>query len=148
MLIFQCDPCPLSERHLKIAVKPSRRNHADRKGIDDTVPGKAAAEEVPERALHRRCLLIIPVHPQHQIAQNIIVLFRLICYRDPDMIDHARPFDICQRCHASGSKVSQTRRTFSGRSQIAGCHPALSFFACRIFCIDRTASASFCCRQI
>ena len=113
MLVFQCNPCTLSKRHLEIAVHSPCRHNNDRKRIYNTVSRKSAAEEIAQRTFHRRCLFPVPVHPKHQITKHIIILFGTVRYRNPDMCDHSRSLDIRQCCNRTGWKLSKARRTFS-----------------------------------
>ena len=144
MLVFQSDSCFFSERHLEITVQSSAWHYCDRHRVYVAFSTKTTAEKVSQRAFYRRFFFIIPVHTKYQISQYKAVCvcgFRI--YSDPDMVDRTRSIDLCQ-CHClSTCDVSKTGTSFSGWSEIAGCHTAFSFFSSWIFRIDRTAFSMF-----
>lgn len=145
VLVLQGDPGLPAKRHLEIAVHPPAWHHCHGNGIDDTFPSEPAAEEISERTFHRRLRLIIPVHAQHQVPEHKTVrVRRLIRHCDPDMIDHSRPFYLSQCDRLPAADMVQTRAAFSGCSQIACRHTALSLFPCGVLRINGPAPSVLC----
>ena len=144
MLIFQSDSCFFSERHLEITIQSSAWHYRDRHRIYITFSTKTTTEKVSQRTFYRRFLFIIPVHTKNQISQYKAICVCGFCiHGNPDMVDRTRSFNLCQ-CHClTTCDISKTRASFSGRSEITGCHTAFSFFSSWIFRIDRTAFSVF-----
>ena len=142
MLILQRNAGFFPERHLKITVEASGRIYHNRERIYHTAPCKTTAEKISQRAFHGRLLFIVPINPQNQVAQHIIILFRTVCNRHPDMLNDTRSFHLRQHSRLSRRDLLHTGRTFSARTKASCCHSALSFFSPRIFLID-TAAFSF-----
>ena len=145
MLIFQSDFCFFLKRHREVTVKSSAWHHCHWDRIYNTLSSKTTAEEISERTFHRWRFLIIPVHTDDQISQyKAICIGCLIIHSDPDMIDLTRTFHLCKSYSCTWLNILQAGTSFSGRSQMARCHSAFTFFSVWILCIDCTASSMFC----
>jgi hypothetical protein len=86
----------------------------------------------------------VPVHAQDKIPQNITVTFTgTVCNGDPDVLNHAFSLDLTKCYGLSCFYFRDTRGTFSGRTKIAGCHAAFSFFSVPVFPVDGTGLSVF-----
>ena len=140
MLVFQSDPRLFLERHLEITVQSPAWHCRNRNGIYNTLLAESAAEKISQRSFHRRLLLIVPVHPQHQVSENkTVCLCGLVRHCDPDMMDHPRSLDLRQSHRLSALYIPKTGASFSGRAQMAGCHSSPSLLSCGIFCVYGSA---------
>ena len=143
MLVFQCNTGFFSERHLKITIETSGRIHHDRERIYQTSSCKPTAEKISQWTFHRRFFFIVPVNPQNQITQHVIIFFRTVCHSHPDMLYHTRSFHFSQYFCFSGNNLLHAGRTFSARTEASCCHSAFSLFTSRIFLINTAALSLF-----
>ncbi len=148
MFAGERDARTAQKRHCKIAVQPARRHGHYRHGADQTFLSEPTAEKVPQRRLNRRLLLVVPVHPQNKIAEHKAVrVGSLRIHRHPDMAYHPGPLNIRQRNRRLRPDIPQTRTPLSRRPQMAGSHPAPSFFSRRVLRIYRPRPSTACKRQ-
>ena len=143
MLVFQCNTGFFSERHLKITIEASGRIHHDRERIYQTFSCKPTAEKISQWTFHRRFFFIVPVNPQNQITQHVIIFFRTVCHSHPDMLYHTRSFHFSQYSCFSWNDLLHAGRAFSACAEASCCHSAFSLFTFRIFLIDTTALSLF-----
>ena len=65
------------------------------------------------------------------------------CLHDPDVLNDAFSPDLTKCYGLSCFYFRDTRGTFSGRTKIAGCHAAFSFFSIPVFPVNRTGLSAF-----
>ena len=141
VLVLDRDLRPGPKRHREVAVEPAHRKHQDRHRSHFALLAEAAAEEVPERHLDRRRLLPVPVHAQHQVAEDEAVrVRRLRKQREPDVRDHAAALDVSQHDGVAGLDVSEARAALAALPEHARGHAAPALFSRRILRVDRPAS--------
>ena len=144
VLVFQGDFGLFGKGHTEIAVESAVGDHGNRHRSDLTFPRKTTAEEVTQRAFHRRGFLPVPVHAQHQVAQHIAVgLGRLIGYSDPYMSDKAGAVHFTQGYGIAGMDIRQTWASFPGGPQWADGHSAASLFPGGVLGIDGAGAPVF-----
>ena len=137
MLVFQCDFCTFMKWHLKITVKTAIGNDSYGHGINNTFSGKTAAEKVSQRGFHRGCFFTVPIHPKHKITEyKTVGITCFVINSNPDMSYHTGAFNISQSSCFPRGNIPQAGTSFSGGSQRAGGHTALSLFSGWVFCID------------
>jgi hypothetical protein len=137
--VFERHAAAPAERHRPVAVERAARVDADRQRGDLRVFLPAAAEEIADRAFHRRGLLLVPVNAQNRIAP-------LAGRREPDVLDRAGALDVCDLKHLARlhddiridlPACTEVARRVARRALLERAHAALSLFPGEIFRADR-----------
>jgi hypothetical protein len=101
-VVAQRDARVLAKRHLPVAPAAAVRRHDHRQGRHRVrLRIEAHREEIPERRLDRRRLLIVPVHPQHERAEFVGA------GRDPELVDAAGALDVGERGGLAGLEADK-----------------------------------------
>ena len=85
------------EGHRQIAVHPGRGSHDDRLRRDESPLPESVEEEVPQGDLHRGAVLAVPVHAQHEVAQDERTALGPVRHGHPQVADDAGTVDVRQR---------------------------------------------------
>ena len=140
VFVGQLDPGMPPERHGEVAVQPAGRRDHDRLRGDERPLAESVAEEVAERYLDGRPLLVVPPHPQDEVAQYPGPRGRLVRHGHPDVLDHARTVDIGQRRRLARVE-GDSRAALAGGAEGRGGRGGLSGGAGRVLGVDRAAPA-------
>ena len=91
-LVRKSDSARPAKRHRPVAVAgPAVGTRADHRGLDGALEPVADGEEVAERSVDRRLGAPVVVDAQAHQARPAVFVGR---HRDPEVRDHARPFEI------------------------------------------------------
>ena len=92
-LIFYCYFCLSPKRHRKIHIKSTGRIYYYGLRIHLIRHTESTAKQIPQRTFYRRGFLIIPIHTNYKIPQNISVsLTGTIRHSHPNMLNNARSY--------------------------------------------------------